>query len=464
MKRVLLLFFVVLTAKVVLAEDPVHFADQNLKAVVEQALGIADPNATDMLGLTSLDARSKNVSDLTGLEYALNLALLDVHRNQIEEISVLSGLTSLTYLNLHINQISDISAISGLTNLTFLDAHNNPISDMSAVAGLTNLTSLHVGDTTVSDISAISELTNLTYLHLGNDRISDISAISGLTNLTELFLYGNQISDISDLAGLTNLRGLYLYGNQITEISVLSGLTNLRVLRLDDNQISDISALCELTSLMELRLENNPLNDSAYCVCLLLIQQNNPAAEISYDPPPPTVDCNSLSVALDIKPQSCPNPLNVKSRGVFPLAVLGTEDFDVSLIDTASIELAGVSAIRSSLEDVATVIVDGNECQCTEGGPDGYVDLNLKFRTQEIVGELVDTPGDLADGQVLALTLAGRLLDDTPIEGTDCVVLVGNVPRSLAAMKSDITRDGIVNIRDFAVLCEYWLELAGTKY
>jgi hypothetical protein len=144
--------------------------------------------------------------------------------------------------------------------------------------------------------------------------------------------------------------------------------------------------------------------------------------------------------------------------------VLGTEDFDVSLIDTTSIELAGVSAIRSSFEDVAAAVVDGNECQCTEMGPDGYVDLNLKFRTHEIVGELVDAPGDLADGQVLALALTGRLLDETRIEGADCVVIVGNVPRSLAAMKSDITRDGIVNISDFAVLCEYWLELAAVEY
>jgi hypothetical protein len=138
-----------------------------------------------------------------------------------------------------------------------------------------------------------------------------------------------------------------------------------------------------------------------------------------------------VSVALDIKPQSWPNPLNVKGKGVFPVAILGIEDFDVSSIDTASIQLAGVSAVRSSVE---------------------------------IVAELVDAPGDLADGEVLALALTGRLLDETPIEGTDCVVLTGSVPRSLAAMKSDITRDGIVNIRDFAVLCEYWLESAAIEY
>jgi hypothetical protein len=295
-------------------------------------------------------------------------------------------------------------------------------------------------------------------LHLGNNRISDISAISGLTHLTQLFLYANQISDISGLAELTDLAGLYLYGNQITHISFLSGLTNLTVLRLDDNEISDISPLCELTSLMELRLEINLLNDSAYCVYLPLIQQNNPVAEVSYDPAPPTLDCNSVSVALDIKPRSCPNPLNVKSRGVFPAAILGTEGFDVNLIDPTSIHLAGVGAIRSSYEDVAAPVADGNECECTANGPDGYTDLNLKFRTEQIVEELVDAEGNLIEDQVLSVTITGRLLDDTAIEGTDCVVVVGDVPKWLAAKDSDINEDGKVDFEDFVELAMYWLE------
>ena len=50
-----------------------------------------------------------------------------------------------------------------------------------------------------------------------------------------------------------------------------------------------------------------------------------------------TVAAESTTVALDIMPQSCPNPLNAKSKGVLPVAILGTRgtpDFDVSTIDT----------------------------------------------------------------------------------------------------------------------------------
>ena len=60
----------------------------------------------------------------------------------------------------------------------------------------------------------------------------------------------------------------------------------------------------------------------------------------------------ALQVIVDIKPGSCPNPLNVKSSGVLPVAILGTADFDVTTIDATSIRLAGVSPLRSSIEDV----------------------------------------------------------------------------------------------------------------
>jgi hypothetical protein len=64
----------------------------------------------------------------------------------------------------------------------------------------------------------------------------------------------------------------------------------------------------------------------------------------------------AIMVGADIKPGSCPNPLNLASRGVLPVAILGTEDFNVNDIDPTSIRLKcsdaseGIAAVRSSLE------------------------------------------------------------------------------------------------------------------
>jgi hypothetical protein len=131
------------------------------------------------------------------------------------------------------------------------------------------------------------------------------------------------------------------------------------------------------------------------------------------------------AISLDIKPQSCPNPLNTKSKGVLPVAILGTFDFDITNIDPASIRLAymgqEVAPIRSSVEDVSTPLSNlQNDCECTEQGGDGLDDLTLKFNTQDIVAIL----GQVTDGEVLELTLTGVLTDNTPIEGKDCIIVL----------------------------------------
>jgi hypothetical protein len=158
-----------------------------------------------------------------------------------------------------------------------------------------------------------------------------------------------------------------------------------------------------------------------------------------------------IEAAVDIKPTICPNPVNVKSEGVLPVAILGSGDFDVNTIDVASIRLADVASIRSSFEDVATSVLDENECDCTTEGPDGYIDLTLKFETQQILEAL----GDVSDGDELELNLTGVLYSGVPIEGADCIVVRGKFKSFNSA---DLNKDGMVDSVDFAVLAENWLK------
>ncbi len=157
-----------------------------------------------------------------------------------------------------------------------------------------------------------------------------------------------------------------------------------------------------------------------------------------------------MPINLDIKPQSCPNPFNVKSKGVLPVAILGTEEFDVSTIVPTSVRLAGVEPIRDSLEDVAAPLVDPNECECSTNGPDGFTDLTLKFETQAVLAAL----GEVNTGDIVTLRLTGVLNDETSIEGADCVVIVG---RFKPINKADINKDGLVNTVDLAIVVENWL-------
>ncbi len=244
-----------------LGEEPVYFADVNLKTCAEAQLGISNPTPTDMLTLTELVAKQKNITDLSGLEYATNMQYLDLRYNLISNTSVLSILINLTELDLGYNQITDINALSSLTNLTKLRLRDNQISDITALSHLTNLVELSLYENQVVDVSPLSNLTNLTELSLMRNQIADINPLSNLTNLTNLHVSNNKVEDIDSLSGLTNLNQLGLGINRITDIGVLSNLTNLTWLNLYSNQVTDIGPLSSLDKLEQLYLTSNRISN-----------------------------------------------------------------------------------------------------------------------------------------------------------------------------------------------------------
>ncbi len=273
-------------------EEPVHFADSQLRTCIELHLGRADPTATEMLALTHLHAAGKDIGELTGLEHAKNLTYLDLgvvfsqaggapqmQTNRITDISSLSELTALTWLNLSDNQITDISALSGLTGIEILTLYGNQIGDITALSEMVRLRRLDLERNQITDVSPLSGLINLAWLDLSNSRLTDIAALSGLIgletllldrtglqridalsglrNLKSLSLSGNQIDDISSLSGLHSLETVILYGNRIAAIPELSELPNLKSLALGVNRIVDISGLSGLSSLEAVDLKHN---------------------------------------------------------------------------------------------------------------------------------------------------------------------------------------------------------------
>ncbi len=125
-------------------------------------------------------------------------------------------------------------------------------------------------------------------------------------------------------------------------------------------------------------------------------------------------------VSLDIIPQACPNKVNVKSKGKLSVAIPGTEALDVGNIDIASLELLGLNPIKSSYEDATTPAVGTEDCDCTTAGPDGFMDLMLKFDRATIINAL----GPVNDEDIFMLTLTGLLIDGTAFEATDCILIM----------------------------------------
>ena len=135
---------------------------------------------------------------------------------------------------------------------------------------------------------------------------------------------------------------------------------------------------------------------------------------IVYEPLP-------IEVSVDIRPSLCPNPLSVISKGMLPVAIVGTNEFDVEDIEPASVSIVidgvEISAVRHSYKDVAT---SAEPCVCPNSyGPNGFTDLLLDFRTEDILEAL----GDVSPDDVVELNFTGQLIDLTPIFGSDCVLI-----------------------------------------
>lgn len=142
----------------------------------------------------------------------------------------------------------------------------------------------------------------------------------------------------------------------------------------------------------------------------------------------------TLQANFDINPRGCPNPFNIawielaqsavgtvnsRKGGLLPAAIVGDECIDVSEINVSTLRMGGLTPLLIGYEDVARPAGDA-QCACTTGGPDGVLDLELKFSRIEVALLL----GSAGEGDVVPLRITGFMNDGSPIEGSDCIVVM----------------------------------------
>ena len=158
--------------------------DPILQKAVRQQLGMDAGSLltkADMLRLASLNILelqiTEKISNLTGLEYAVNLEFLAVVGNHVQDLRPLANLTKLTFLDLGGNAISAVSPLVGLVHLEVLRLWHNQIVDVSPLTGLMNLKELWLNSNQIEDFSPLAGLVNLEKLIINGNLAGDFSAI-----------------------------------------------------------------------------------------------------------------------------------------------------------------------------------------------------------------------------------------------------------------------------------------------
>ena len=128
--------------------EAISIPDMNLRKAVRETLGLPPEDTItqlDMLKLRSLSVwnqrnsdRSKQITNLIGLEHAKNLVHLDCYHNQVSDIKPLIGLPNLRSLYIGGNQIRDVTDFEKMLNLEKLVIEGNPIEDIAPLLVLFN--------------------------------------------------------------------------------------------------------------------------------------------------------------------------------------------------------------------------------------------------------------------------------------------------------------------------------------
>jgi len=128
-----------------------------------------------------------------------------------------------------------------------------------------------------------------------------------------------------------------------------------------------------------------------------------------------------ITVEIDIKPGSFPSSINLRKKGVTPVAIHTTDDFDATTVNPMSVELNGcwpaVDWEAYDCDEIPNPLYDVLPDEPEMIG-DGDIDLVLYFDTPALAED-----GCLAVGDTEA-TITGETFDGTPIEGTGDVRIV----------------------------------------
>ncbi|PFI26119.1 leucine-rich repeat domain-containing protein [Bacillus cereus] len=128
----------------------------------------------DLLQIKTLEIlkeKGKEIKDVTGLEYMVNLESLTLEGVGLKNIEFISNLKQLNAMNVSHNQIEDITPLSSLKNLQWLNLADNRVKDVSVLGSMLDLISLKLAGNEIRDVSPLIQLGQWFTIDVGRQKI-----------------------------------------------------------------------------------------------------------------------------------------------------------------------------------------------------------------------------------------------------------------------------------------------------
>ncbi len=220
----------------------------------------------DLLKVKSLivvEAKSKGIKDVSGLEYMKNLENLTLEEVKLENIKFISNLRQLKSLSITYGELEDIGPLAELEHIESLSLRNNKISDLSPLSQMKKIKLLDLNSNYIKDIKPLFTAKSLRTLTVANNQISNanLAGIEQLKNVKSLSLSNNGLTNIEHITPMKKLVELDLSKNELENIEPLSRMSTVQSLNLEENYISDITPLSQVTGLYDLKLASNEIRD-----------------------------------------------------------------------------------------------------------------------------------------------------------------------------------------------------------
>ncbi|MFC4165207.1 T9SS type A sorting domain-containing protein [Epilithonimonas zeae] len=191
---------------------------------------------------THISCHSKNISNLSGIEYFVNLKVLECYNNNLSTLNI-SNLSNLIEFDCNKNKLTSIDTtqnkklknfscsnnfltnidVSENTYLEYFSCNGNQISELNVNQNIL-LYYLHCNSNLLTQLD-LSLNSHLYFIHIGNNKVSNID-FSQNQNLGEIYAQGNLLTNV-DLSQNKKLMIFKIDNNLLSNLNIKNGFNTL---------------------------------------------------------------------------------------------------------------------------------------------------------------------------------------------------------------------------------------------